>query len=249
MYDLLKIYGERNTNTNYLGRMLALNLDVQELPGVVPEYVHPIQQWMPGTEWVRDLYFSLTYKHNLGWKHSCVRSLDELQKVPIVQAGRVAFVTLTKNPYSWLLSLYRNPYNQRERKKPSFEQFLQSTWKTQRRSGLTGKLDSPIELWNLKNASYSSLTPLNALHLRTEETFIDPAAIVEKIQQHFSLRRLAPAFVDYERSTKDRSKDTNYYRDYYLNEKWRESLSDEAVAIINDHLDHSLVADFGYKLL
>ena len=36
MAKLIKLYGERNSSTNYLGRLLELNLEVEGFPGVAP---------------------------------------------------------------------------------------------------------------------------------------------------------------------------------------------------------------------
>tara|TARA_B100001093_G_C26573512_1_gene904017 strand:- start:542 stop:745 length:204 start_codon:yes stop_codon:yes gene_type:complete len=56
-------------------------------------------------------------------------------------------------------------------------------------------------------------------------------------------------FIDYVRSTKEVSKDSNYYRDFYLSEKWRHDLSDEAIEAINESVDEDLMAHFGYQVL
>jgi len=66
---------------------------------------------------------------------------------------------------------------------------------------------------------------------------------------HFSIDKLCDEFINYERSTKDQSKDSNYYRDYYLNEKGRREISSEAMSIINDSVDKELMSHFGYKVL
>ena len=36
MVKKIKVYGERNTNTNFLEQLIRLNLDVTQMPGVVP---------------------------------------------------------------------------------------------------------------------------------------------------------------------------------------------------------------------
>ena len=55
--------------------------------------------------------------------------------------------------------------------------------------------------------------------------------------------------VMYEQSTKAENKDSNYYRDYYLNEKWRDKISNEAVSAINERVDKTLMSYFGYRVL
>ena len=246
MVRQIKVYGERNTNTNYLEQLIHLNLDVAQLPGVVPRYVKTIQKVLPGKEWLRDWYFSVTPHCNLGWKHTCVMSVQALNNFK----PDVCFISITKNPYSWLLSLYRKPYShQYSDSKPSFETFLRTPWKTVDRDNCASLLASPIELWNVKNASYLQLESLNGLNLTTESTVQDPEVVIAKISRHFSIDRLSSEFLNYEKSTKDPSKDFAYYQDYYLNERWRDEVSDQAVTIISDAVDRRLMQHFGYEAL
>jgi len=218
MVRQIKVYGERNTNTNYLEQLLRLNLDVVQLPGVVPRYVKTIQKVLPGKEWLRDWYFSVTQHRNLGWKHSCVQSVSEPGRFDILSRD-ICFVSITKNPYSWLMSLYRKPYShQYGGEKPDFETFLATPWKTVARDNCESVLANPVELWNIKNASYLQLTDFNGLNLTTE-------------------------------STVDSSKDFAWYQDFYLNEKWRNDLSERAAAIISESVDQNLMNHFGYKIL
>jgi len=90
---LIKIYGERNTGTNYVGELIALNLAVRQVPGIIPDGVRRIHQTLPGREWVRDLYFACTGWHNLGWKHGLAREGWPRRR-------GLALVTITKNPYA-----------------------------------------------------------------------------------------------------------------------------------------------------
>jgi len=250
MGKLIKIYGERNTNTNYMSKLIQLNLHITEIPGVVPPKIRKLWKYLPGKELVRDIYFDLTYSKNLGWKHTCVKSREELNKYKLA-GSNVIFLTITKNPYSWLLSLYRKPYHQYQSltDSPSFETFLQRQWKTVGRDNVKFKLASPMELWNVKNRSYLMLDKINTLNITTEGIFEDAEAIIENISQRFSVERKSANFVNYETSTKDKSKDSAYYREYYLSEKWRDNLSDGAIAIINESIDKELMSHFGYRVL
>lgn len=252
MSALIKIYGERNTNTNYMSKLIELNLDAQEVPGTVPVSIIKIQKMLqkifPDNEQVRDIYFYLTYGRNLGWKHTAVKPVEVLKKYDIVKS-KLAFLTITKNPYSWLLSLYRRPYQQYYQQEPSFEEFLHLPWKTVARDNSGRLLKNPMELWNIKNSSYLSLTELNALNITTESIFEDPSAVMHKISSELSIGKVSENFINYERSTKDVTKDGDYYRDYYINEKWRNNLSSEAIAIINEAIDKKLMAHYGYNVL
>ena len=95
MVRQIKVYGERNTNTNYLEQLIHLNLDVGQLAGVVPRYVKTIQKVLPGKEWLRDWYFSVTPHRNLGWKHSCVQPVTESGRFDILNRG-ICFISITK---------------------------------------------------------------------------------------------------------------------------------------------------------
>lgn len=248
MSKLIKIYGERNTNTRYMSKLIKLNLSVQEVPGTVPPAVKKLQRLLPGKELVRDIYFHFTYSKNLGWKHTCAKSVEMLKSYNLVK-NDLSFLTITKNPYSWLLSLYRRPYHQHYKSKPDFETFLQTPWKTVGRDNAARVLKSPMELWKIKNVSYLRLSEFNALNITTESIFQNPKAIIDKISRQLSIEKLSESFTNYERSTKDKRKDTYYYRDYYLNEKWRSDISNDAITIINETIDMKLMSHFGYEVL
>ena len=100
----VKIFGERNTGTNYLSKLIASNLLVKIKRGTVPK-ISPFAL----NEFTKDLFFFLSKKCNLGWKHSYIDYDIALLKE--VEEYKTAIITLTKNPYSFLLSLYKNPYH------------------------------------------------------------------------------------------------------------------------------------------
>lgn len=254
MSKLIKIYGERNTNTGYMSELIKLNLTVRELPGIVPHHIKSLQKRLPqkirsaGDEMIKDIYFDLTYSKNLGWKHTCVKPAKILKSYSLVNDD-LAFLTITKNPYSWLLSLYRRPYHHYSSKEQSFEEFLRYPWKTIGRDNTNKILKNPIELWNIKNRSYLQLKELKALNIKTESIFENPNKIFDKICHQFSIKKISNNFFNYERSTKDKRKNSSYYRDYYLNEKWRDKITSDEIAIINMTLDKSLMSYFGYNVL
>lgn len=242
----LKVYGERNTGTNYLSRLIDLNLEVVQLPGVVPDWLLSAQKRFPCKEFVRDAYFSLTFRRNLGWKHMLVRPSEELQKYAVCSKN-LSFVTLSKNPYSWLLSLYRKPYHQNHLEKPGFESFLRSPWRIVGRDNVAGRISSPVELWNLKNASYMQLADhFPAVNLSFEALLQDPGQLLKSISDAISCEWKLEQFRNYDQSTKESSKDSNFYRDYYLNEKWKQEYSAEAIEIVNERLNPEVMDYFGY---
>jgi len=243
---LLKIYGERNTGTNYLTKLIRLNLSVVQLPGTIPKWVRSLQNRLPGSEWVRDVYFFGAYPRNLGWKHAAARAPDKLKNC--LPGGPICFLTLTKNPYAWLLSLHRMPYHQKNSSAGDFQTFLKTPWETVRRENAPRKLSSPVALWNLKNRSYLKLkAAAPTLNIRYEDLLENPAAVLGEISQTFSLGWKSSSFVNYEQPAKAHAKNNAFYRDYYLNEKWRAGLSPASVKLINRQLDAEVMQAFNYE--
>ena len=58
----LKIFGERNTGTNYLSELINSNLDVHLLQGSLNK-----NSLFTFREWSKDLYFYMTSFYNFGW--------------------------------------------------------------------------------------------------------------------------------------------------------------------------------------
>ena len=243
----IKVYGERNTGTNYIGELIALNLLASQVPAIIPPGVRRVHQALPGREWVRDLYFACTYRWNLGWKHGVAKPGAPRRHGA---KGPLLFVTVTRNPYAWLLSLHRRPYHPTHPQGLDFETFLQTTWRTVGRDNMGGTtLPSPIELWNAKNRSYLALDSRNTLNTTAEGILADPKAFVDRIADGFGVGRSNGYFRNHEASTKERGKRFGDYRDYYLNERWRGDLTEGAVATINRSLDRELLDHYGYSRL
>lgn len=244
---VIKIYGERNTGTNYLLKLFRRNFEADLLRGVVPWYVRIL---FPQSEQARDLYFAITSRWNLGWKH---------RLAPLPAAARdmrdhddnLLFVTLTKNPYSWLLSLYRHPHHYK-RELGTFQQFLSAPWATVRRENTVSEYPNPIMMWNEKNAAYLRLAAeMPTANLKYEDLLADPERTLTQLANRYSIKRSRPQFANVTASTKERegAKDFNYYQNYYLQEQWRTELQASALLIVNRYLDFDLMRQFGYEKL
>lgn len=249
MTKYIKIYGERNTGTNYLSKLIAHNLHLQELPGSAPSYIRRVEACTFSNELLRDLYFKYTFSRNLGWKHCCIPPIDKYLRIPMVNEKMVAFVSLTKNPYSWLLSLYKRPYHQKLSSSSSFEKFLTTPWQIVGREGVTDYVSSPIDLWNIKNASYIKMGRLGGLNFTSEHLLEHPDMVIDQLAEQFGVRLKEEKFKDHKESTKEIGKDSNFYRDYYLKEKWKSEISTDAISLINSSIDKELMSIFGYSVL
>ena len=255
----LKLYGERNTGTTYLARLIEQNLDATLLPGTVPmawfdgaqpaaavlaHYGIEVQEF---DELWRDLFFELNFETTLGWKHTLVVP-EKLDPVPL--AKEVVYVTLTKNPYSWLLSLYRRPYHRRSTPSDDLAGFVTTPWPTVRRENHPEPFETPVHLWNQKNSSYLALAnERTCMNLTYETLLAQPREVIESIAAIARAERLGP-FRNVDSSTKeDPSRSFAYYRRYYLDEAWKRELSDDVVALITQRLEPALLAHFGYAQL
>lgn len=246
----LKIYGERNTGTNYLTKLIKQNFDIMILPGVAPTYLINFEEFIHSGEILKDIYFSITFKNNLGWKHSQVLPLKKLAS-SINNKRNINFLTITKNPYSWLLSLYKNPYHNKV-KPLTFEEFISSQYTIVKRENTIKKNLTPVEIWNLKNKSYIKLKEnYTALNLKYEDLLNDPESIITQVHNKFGFKRRFAEFTNINNSTKGATKSFTDYQEYYLNEKWRSNLNLTPIMIgmINEMLDSSVMNYYNYKFI
>ncbi|MCB0166338.1 MAG: hypothetical protein KDI79_19060 [Anaerolineae bacterium] len=221
------------------------------MPVVDPEQLDDMarRRNLPKQEVLADLYFQETFPDNLGWKHSLVKPVDQLRQYTIC-SDSLLFLTLTKNPYSWLLSLYRRPYHHLWREKPDFETFLTAPWRTVGRENAPDQFSSPVELWNQKNGSYLQLQPqFPTLNLRYEALLADPEGAVEAVRNITSCDWKQRPFVNIDGATKRDEKNFTFYRNYYLKEQWQEKLSPRSIELINERLNDEILEAFQYDKL
>lgn len=262
--EYVKIYGERNSGTHFVHRLIRNNFHCQFVPGTLadatPGYREAFEDELARTVtddakrlWLRqvrmDEYFESNAWSTLGWKHA-VPPLNTILGSPNVDC--TLFVTVVKNPYSWALSLFRRPYEVIAINKPtSLKEFLNEVWPTVRRDNAPSILKSPIELWNYKTASYHELAKhTNTVNLRYEDTLADPLNSVNVLSDFLDRRSRDPVIESESAKEVDRgNKDLNYYRDYYLSERWRSDLTEADIALINEYLDPTTVRLAGYEMI
>ncbi len=245
----VKLYGERNTGTNYLSGLIELNLNVLQLSGILPRWLARLQRRAPGHEWLLNTYFALTFDRNLGWKHALVRTADALASLPVVQQ-ELAFVTLTKNPYSWLLSLFDRPYHWLGPRTSTFSQFVTTPWRSVARENADAGFRDPVDLWNRKNRAYIELRDRFPIRRLTYEGLLrSPQQTLVDLADAFGWQWKSAGFRNLTESTKDDGKGFEDFRHYYLGDVWRNRLDAESLAAINQRLDPEVMAFFGYERL
>lgn len=248
MTPVLKIYGERNTGTNYLGELLQLNYDLRLLPGGHPEDRWPYNARFRGSEIFREWWHYRTFSRNLGWKHTAIRPGKFLPAFRRFENLNVIY--LVKNPYSWILSLRHRPYHAPANRKAadSLETFLQTPWRPLWREHLpAGRTYTPSSLWSAKISSYLE-TPASvpSAIIRYEDLLQDPFAVLEQLEARFNWKRTGN-LSNLEKATKGDPRTFEHYRHYYLNEIWREHLTPQTIHTINQDLDTHCLEACGYS--
>lgn len=255
----IKIYGERNTGTNYLTTLLERNVSAKLLPGRVDDtdfrtiVTRRLRRFMPvmADAWheaARDRFFQATFPENLGWKHMN----PDPARIGAAALADVRFVMLVKSPYSWLLSLYQRPYHVGVRES-RFEDFLEQHLTVMEQRENTGSHPlTPTEVWNLKAQGYKSLQKAarHAVIVRYEDFLIDERAALAKLAGDIDVV-LNDDYAPVATGVKEQDHAISHadYRDYYLQERWRTKLSKEAVECINVMLDVDVAREFGYMLI
>ncbi|GAB4310819.1 MAG: hypothetical protein Kow00127_00520 [Bacteroidales bacterium] len=175
-----------------------------------------------------------------GWKHRIAPEKDELSEEIL---NSTCFIYLVKNPYSWLLSLHKRPYNHEELRKIRFSQFIRVSF---------GDYRNPVVMWNRKTNSFlefSRFAP-RFLLVRYEDIIEDFRDVLNRIADHFGwekpeLYRNITNLLTHSHGIKSRP----FHRDFYLNEKWKESLRGADIDHINTYLDHDLMRKLNYQIL
>lgn len=253
----IKIFGERNTGTNYLTKVLQDCSAAQVLLGDAPRRlswrlarrVLPKGSRLRGQAWkyeerFEERWLTRNFETHLGWKHMRL-DLDRLE--PLATPD-LAVLLLVKHPYPWLLSLHKRPYIVGSGTM-TFAEFLTSPLKVLPRHGLPGPAYSPMALWNLNMQSYlEALERMPQVRLiRSEDLLRDPEGLVQGVLKDWNVPLRANLAVD-RPSTKGEAKSTSDYQDYYLNERWRGKLDAEAYALMENGLDSDLAQAAGYRL-
>lgn len=260
----VKIYGERNAGTQYITRLIKANFICDVIPGTLAdmglEHRERIEEWLlevfsdeDKRIWARhkkmDEFFQVNLYATLGWKHG-VPPYNVIARHP--DKHEIVFITIIKNPYAWLLSLFRRPYDYLGVKFPKqFDDFISEPWLTLERDNAPAILSSPVELWNLKTAGYLHLSKLfPTILVRYEELLCDPEIILNSISCYLEKRNNSFALISEATKAEDSdNKSFSYYKDYYLNDRWREQLLPHQIEKINKLLNLSIFEEVGYKYI
>jgi len=254
----IKVFGERNTGTRAIIRMINAVDGVQVVrgsaqnPAILEECTAALEDIEANERGVWKRVYREAVKdvrqENLGplgaWKHAAPRYTEAYESEDV----RVIF--MVRNPYSWALSLFRHPYHMLAERPASLTAFLTRRWLTLRRDAVdTPVLDSPMRLWTLKLAAYAAFrdageTGRSAV-IRFEDFVAAPDKALSRTLEGFGLRTGPIAAIP--APTKPGGKAGVDRRQYYATEAWRKELSTTDVALINGMVDWDIAARFGYQ--
>lgn len=196
--DRLKVFGERNTGTNFLNKLLEVNFPSVDILEHRPnDYALSEFRSIKSAHWLYAvLNRRLLMEHlidiqraqeeifNYGWKHACVE-YDRIIKN--ASYSTTLFVFLVRNPWRFISSLHRNAYQLVPRPYQALERFIHQKFIPHHRDYLPIKrLVTPAELWNEKVESYFRLFSkkgLNMVLVRYEDVVTDPTAFVASLGQ------------------------------------------------------------------
>jgi len=247
----VKVFGERNTGTRAVVRMLRAH------EGVAPRFPSyksnelealesRIHEKLEGfaLELFSDALDDIRRSHLGGhsaWKHAA----------PVVDesyaAKKASVLFLVRDPYSWIAALYRNPYHARAPLPDTLAAFLDQPWLTVQRENIASILMSPMELWNLKLRAYrdfAAAAPVPSTVLYFEGFVLNPVAALSTALASFDIS--AKGLVEMEGSTKKQGADREARQKYYKTKAWETEISTEAARLINDYVDWDVAASFGY---
>ena len=254
----VKIFGERNTGTRAVIRMMIGADNIEE-------FVHPE---LPDAELARFETWieSMNKLHKGPWRRVFREAVrDRRQEIfgpmgtwkhstaiydPAYAETGVKVLFLVRNPYSWLLALHKRPYHGLGRRDGDFNEFLSRPWATLRRDNVAPILENPMQLWNLKMQSYPGFIAaarrdgVGTALIRFEEFVNAPAHALKKALRSIGVDATG---IKAGRPTKPMGRKARERRDYYGRERWRNELSANAIRAINANIDWDIAHAFGYE--
>mgnify|MGYP003956193653 CR=1 FL=1 len=172
--SFVKVFGERNTGTNFLNQLINQNTDLSVLnhgDNKIPKkrlnqiYKHysfldkdspMLRADKKAASLVLDRLVDQQrkdeYLQNFGWKHALV-DVENLKVSP--RFNETLFVFLIRNPWRFVSALHRRPHNLFPLQKGSLDDFVDSSFLANERDRMPCNfVQSPVEFWNIKVESY-----------------------------------------------------------------------------------------------
>jgi hypothetical protein len=188
-----------------------------------------------------------------GWKHGHYCA-------PWVLNQEVHVLTITKNPYAWLVSLYiywrKNDIGP-DLKDQSFNEFVRNKVEFERQGGIPFlyRTQNPVQFWNDMNFHWMSirLNKKKSLVIPYEALLVDAHGVIKVVAEEFGLT-VKPEFQDTKTQLapgEETAKvgDKEFDRDYYLKEQFLQEYTLDLLDFVNNQLDPELMKALGYSFV
>ena len=182
--------------------------------------------------------FDLKFKYYefLGWKHRLAPKEVEWIKY---DTNNILFIFLFRNPYTWLNSMYKEPYYHHYLKinDRSFEEFIKFSIED---------YENSICLWNQKNESYLKMSKEvnHSLNICIEDFRLDQSKIHQQIAEMIGIK--SAEFIEFNNYVNGRGVEINKDIDKSLAIP---EFSNSEINYINSYLSRSIMKEIGYDFL
>lgn len=179
-----------------------------------------------------------------GWKHGHYCA-------PWCLGQEVHVVVVTKNPYAWLVSLYKYlspPFD--------FDHFVRSPIVLGEPNGSPYFLraQNPIQHWNNMNFHWMSIR-LNEKKVCTipfENICMSPSEMTLALGNYFSLQ-IKENLVNTDKEMRPANEspeigDSNFNKDFYFQKLFLKQFSSSLISFVNEQLDVDLMKNLGYSI-
>ncbi len=249
----VKIFGERNTGTRAVIRMLRAHA------GVSPGFPYPAVPELDALE--KRVFASMEGLH----QELFTDALDDIRRsrlaglsawkhaAPVVDESyaekKTSVLFLVRDPYSWIASFFRNPYHARAPLPPTLAGFVEQPWLTMQRDNIEPILNSPMALWTEKLRAYrafAAAAPVPSTVLHFEAFVLAPVAALGGALERFGIP--IAGLKEAGETTKSAGASRRERIAFYKAKAWEREVSPEAAELINANVDWDVAASFGYKM-
>lgn len=254
MTAVIKIFGERNTSTTALKKLVEANSASRVAPSSPGELN---SGWTLPLRVARKYSFSAPLRERLvdgifhgrpaleAWKHAAT----DFEDIDSLSGHLVIFCV--RHPASWALGLFRRPYHVPGPVSPSLDAFLARRWQTLGRERLDRAEMSAMEIYNAKMAAYADLqAQLDAAGtlyciVRHEDFATDQEGVFGRVA--LFLDGPSTTFRPLDTSTKDGAKTRDYYKVYYGERRWLDEIDVDSASRIREATEWAGVGRYGYE--
>ena len=243
MIKEIKVYGERNSGTNYLISLLESNLKGNDVNIVQRKY---------------------------GWKHRFV----DAQQLYEADTSKTLFIFISKDVYSWVVSMHGKPHHAPQLYGLDFDTFLRSEWACYEGKGYatrdlkknpikpeeemmyernpnTGKrFGNVILLRNEKNKRYLKLKDVCEHHhfVKYYDLLYTPKRTLRMMAREFGLNLRAEIRLNDGYHGKNPKLKFSRKR-YYLQQEYFNSYTQQQLDYVNRFFDEDTEAALGYEMV